>query len=266
MNIPRGFIEDENGVLRRNNYIFKEGQILKEETLLPNEEAVNSLLDSTVPSLDEAIRLALSYNSDTGNPTRDFNIYINKSGEEFKITDKQNKDTVAIITTDNNTYQLEPTPIINQDDTEALKSDDKDNAKAPEEIKDLNTKPETLTEADEDQSTKEQPEQETKQDNLALNSTYFIRRPNNLEELKEKINKRLVTQATYKVVDEISLSQEEFDNYAANLRQDAKFLKTFRPTPTDADFTCLAVKAPDGTTLLIDNSGYDSAQYVGLLD
>lgn len=98
-----------------------------------------------------------------------------------------------------------------------------------------------------------------------MDSAYFIRRPQNIEDLQNKIDRHLVNMATYQIVDEIELSEEEFNNYASNLRQDTKFLKSFRPNPTNADFTCIAVKSPDGTTLLVDNSGYDSAQYVSII-
>lgn len=336
MNIPKGFIKESDGNYRRGKFIFKEGHIVRESTLLPNEESKDDVLSNTSDTIEEAIRLALSYNSDMGNPTRKDNLFITKSGDAYKIDDKESSNTVAIITTDNNVYRLDFTDITNQDDTNKLKSDDKDNAKSPSEVKDLNTKPVELKESTElvytkevrtkdgkesmmftdetsdysaikqfikdyvtgyteddvevihydtpvtttinlddqieeaDEETSEEnaeSEPSTEENNLKpLSSTYFIRRPNNIDELKDKINKHLVTPATYSVVDEVSLNQEEFDDYANNLRQDKDFLKSFRPTPTDADFTCIAVKAPDGTTLLIDNSGYDSAQYVGLID
>lgn len=127
-------------------------------------------------------------------------------------------------------------------------------------IKTLLKSKDSLDEAD-DEPIEEQSKQETK----PITSTFFIRRPANLEELQEMVAKRLVTKATYSVVDEISLSNEEYDNYTSNLRQDVKFLSTFRPDPENTDYTVIAVKSEDRPTLLIDNSGYDSAQYVGIL-
>lgn len=125
------------------------------------------------------------------------------------------------------------------------------------------SKDDSLKEGSEDGDVpvEEQPKQEIK----PINSTFFIRRPVDLEELQGMIAKRLVTKATYSVVDEISLSNEEYDNYTSNLRQDVKFLSTFRPSPENTDFTCIAVISEDRPTLLIDNSGYDSAQYVGIV-
>ena len=101
--------------------------------------------------------------------------------------------------------------------------------------------------------------------NIKVNSAYFIRRPQNLEELQDKIDKNLVNLATYTVVDQVKLSQSEFDDYCENLRQDMDFLKSFRPEPMNTDFTCIAVSSESGPTLLIDNSGYNSAQYVSII-
>ena len=106
------------------------------------------------------------------------------------------------------------------------------------------------------------PEKET--DVTPVQSTYFIRRPQDISDLTDKIDRKLVTRATYTVVDEVTLSPEEYDNYVSNLRQDTKFLSSFRQSPTNTDFTCIAVKSTDRPTLLIDNSGYDSAQYIGM--
>lgn len=110
----------------------------------------------------------------------------------------------------------------------------------------------------------EEPKETPEEDNLATKSTYFIRRPSNLEELEDKVNKHLVTKATYQIADEVSLSPEEFNKFCENMREDQDFLKSFRPDQSDADFTCLAVKGPD-KTLLVDNGSSDSAQYVGIL-
>lgn len=106
---------------------------------------------------------------------------------------------------------------------------------------------------------------EDKEDNMALNTAYFVRRPNNGEELQNVIQKHLVQPSTYKIVDTITLDDVEFDDYMNNLREDKDFLKSFRPSPTDADFTVIEVKSNDGRTLLIDNSGYNSAQYISML-
>lgn len=115
-----------------------------------------------------------------------------------------------------------------------------------------------LNEADEDTA-----EETTEETSIEDNSTMFIRRPENLQDLQSKIAKHLVTPATYHVDKEITLTEEDFNNYCENLRQDTEFLAEFNPTQSDADFTCIAVKGPN-MTLLIDNSGYKSAQYVGI--
>lgn len=334
MNIPKGFIKCSDGNYRRGDFIFKDGQIIREAQLLPNEESKEVVSEQKFDTLDNCIRAVLSYSSDIGQELRLNNIYIKQSSDKYTFSDKESKDDVAIVTPDNNVYILKYTSITVSDDMSDLALPN--NAEPPKEVKDLNTKPKELKESTELVYTKEvrtkdgkesmmftdetsdysaikqfikdyvtgyteddvevihydtpvtttinlydqieeadaetseenaESEPSTEENNLKpLSSTYFIRRPNNIDELKDKINKHLVTPATYSVVDEISLSQEEFNDYANNLRQDKDFLKSFRPTPTDADFTVIAVKAPDGTTLLIDNSGYNSAQYVSLLN
>ena len=391
MRIPKGFIKDSNGVYRRGRYILHEGHIIREATLLPNNESKEDIYQKEFDTLEACINAVLAYSSDIGEAPRINNLYIKKSGDTYKVSETESKDDEAIITPDNNVYTLNMTEVINSEDTEALKSTDEDNAKAPKEEKELPSEPKELDESEDkefiktakttngqlfniyktkdgkylddnnvelsqdelieygitdesftngkvkqvkessitytkevrtkdgkesvmftddisdysailqfindyvdgysaddvevihydqpvttdtseslnEDDTEESPEtNENKTDTSnikPLSSTYFIRRPNNIDELRDKVEKHLVTPATYAVVDEIELSQNEFDDYANNLRKDMPFLKTFRPEPTDADFTCIAVKAPDGTTLLIDNSGYDSAQYVGII-
>lgn len=315
MKIPNGFIKESDGTYRRGSYIFDGHKIIKESTLLPTDEQREALIQTKYETLDDCIRGAIQYSSDVGQTLRTKDIYVDLVKEgEYSISEKQSNKTVAIITPDNNVYELKLTEITNQDDTKELKLDDKDNAEAPKEVKDLNTEPKELEDLKESADTKwkleiiangeltyygrmtadnidkvialansfepnqafaesekeiteaddETPE-ESKQEIKPLDSAYFIRRPNNIDELQDKINKHLVQAATYSVVDEVSLSQEEFDDYANNLRQDKQFLKTFRPEPSNADFTCIAVKSPDGKTLLVDNSGYDSAQYVSII-
>lgn len=345
MRIPKGFIKDSNGVYRRSRYILHEGHIIREATLLPNDDSKEDIYQKEFDTLEACINAVLAYSSDIGEVPRINNLYIKKSGDTYKVSETESKDAEAVITPDNNVYTLNMTKVINSEDTEALKSTDEDNAKAPKEEKELPSEPKELDESadesftngkvsqvkessitytkevrtkdgkesvmftddisdysailqfindyvdgysaddvevihydqpvitDTSKSLNEDATEESSETNedkdtsniKPLSSTYFIRRPNNIDELRDKVEKHLVTPATYAVVDEIELSQNEFEDYANNLRKDMPFLKTFRPEPTDADFTCIAVKAPDGTTLLIDNSGYDSAQYVGII-
>lgn len=139
--IPKGFIKDSNGVYRRKNFIYKDGKILRESTLLINEDSVEEIKEVTeYETLDEAIRLALSYNSDLGNPTRQSNIYIVKSKDKYSISEKDSKDAVAIITPDNNVYELNLTKIIDQSDVKEL-SPEKGTAEAPKEETKVETKP-----------------------------------------------------------------------------------------------------------------------------
>lgn len=101
---------------------------------------------------------------------------------------------------------------------------------------------------------------------IPTDTTYFIRRPKDLDDLVDKVDKKLVVKSSYQIVDTVELSNEEYDEYTSNLRQDTKFLATFRPDASDEyEFTCIEVTSGGKPTLLIDNSGYDSAQYVGIV-
>lgn len=305
---------------------LSETYLIKESTLLPNDESKEDLEQSKFETLDACVREALQYSGDIGQELRTKDIYIDLVKEgDYKISEKQSNKTVAIITPDNNVYELKLTEIINQDDNKELKSDDKDNAKAPKEVKELNAEPKELDDLKEAEDTKWkveitvngeltyysrmtakdiqevlslansiEPNQEfaesddskflksnevtvkeadeedpsvddVKEEINNVNSAYFIRKPADIHELEDKISKNLVSSATYSIVKEHKLPQDEFDAYLNDLRQSKDFLKEFKPNPTNADFTCIAVSSESGPTLLIDNSGYDSAQYVGIL-
>lgn len=386
MKIPNGFIKESDGVYRRNGYIFKEGQIIKEAEDKTIEEKPK------YDTLENCVNKVLTYSGQLGDcDPLVATTYINKVNDnEYEISDKQNKNTEAIITADRQVYYSKPE--IKSTDDKDLKLDDKDNAKAPKESE-PKTEPEELKESNEphtvvqiivngeltykgtykdeevqslidyaskvypnlalteegkyvesdtssttdkkykilqeklspselyskieehlrgrydgdslfrnlidwiwmdytfdnylkedDEGVKVGPKvkndvdlneeiepeddftkDEDTEDNLALNTAYFVRRPNNGEELQNVIQKHLVQPSTYKVVDTITLDDAEFDDYMNNLREDKDFLKSFRPSPTDADFTVIEVKSNDGRTLLIDNSGYNSAQYISML-
>lgn len=315
MKVPNGFIKDSDGNYRRGDYMFKEGQIIK---VLKEEE--NKKEAPKYDTLENCVHKVLSYSGQLGDcDPLVATTYINKVNDgEYEISDKQTKNTEAIITADRQVYYNRP---------EIKLPDDKDLApeegpKAPK-TEDLPTEPQELKE---DENTKWKIEievngeltyynrlpfkdiqeilsvansisptiqyesEEIKEDDefpseevdevpaedsstqdegpkeaATLNTAYFVRRPNNIDELESVINKHLVQPSTYKVVDEVTLSNEEFDSYLSNLREDKKFLQTFRPQPTDADFTVISVSSEDGRTLLIDNSGYNSAQYVSLI-
>ena len=306
---------------------LSETYLIKESTLLPNEESKEDLEQSKFETLDACVREALQYSGDIGQELRTKDIYIDLVKEgEYKISEKQSNKTVAIVTPDNNVYELKLAEITNQDDTKELAPEE--GAEAPKEVKVLNEEPkdmedlkeaeikeadnkftmeiivngelnykgsmtvkdiqevlsvansiEPFTESDEqflksnevkEVTVKEADDDEesvddVKEDITTVDSAYFIRKPADIHELEDKISKHLVSSATYSVVKEHKMSQEEFDKYLQDLRQSKDFLKEFKPNPTNADFTCIAVSAESGPTLLIDNSGYDSAQYVGIL-
>lgn len=306
---------------------LSETYLIKESTLLPNDESKEDLKQSKFETLDACIREALQYSGDIGQELRTKDIYIDLVKEgEYKISEKQGNKTVAIVTPDNNVYELKLAEVINQDDNKELAPEE--SSEAPKEVKDLNEEPKDLDDLKEADDTKWkmeiivngelnylgrmtakdiqevlsvansiEPTQEfaesddskflksneveevtvkeadeenpsvddVKEEISTIESTYFIRKPADMHELEDKISKHLVSSATYSIVKEHKMTQEEYDDYANDLRQSKDFLKEFKPNPTEADFTCIAVSADERPTLLIDNSGYDSAQYVGIL-
>lgn len=314
--VPNGFIKDSEGNYRRGDYMFKEGQIIK---VLKEEE--NKKEAPKYDTLENCVHKVLSYSGQLGDcDPLVATTYINKVNDgEYEISDKQTKNTEAIITADRQVYYNRPEIKLPDDkdlapeegpkapktedlstEPQELKESDKDVVDRIKEIKAkidyLKKKEEVagwdkydeaelqelqeelrkleLDEADEDFPSEEvddvpsedpSTQDEEPKEAATLNTAYFVRRPNNIDELESVINKHLVQPSTYKVVDEITLSNEEFDSYLSNLREDKKFLQTFRPQPTDADFTVISVSSEDGRTLLIDNSGYNSAQYVSLI-
>lgn len=322
MRIPNGFIKESDGKYRRGAFVFEGGKILRESTLLPTDEHKKELEQTKFETLDACIREALQYSGDIGQELRTKDIYIDLVKEgEYKISEKQSNKTVAIITPDNNVYELKLTEVINQDDTKELAPEE--GAEAPKEIKDLNEKPKELDELKETENTKwkveiivngelsylgrltkdeigevlsvansidpnvayteegkymeadedfiDSNELEEVNDNPDNTTVYdscrFIRLPRNIEIIQNAIDQGKLTPTTCTVIGEpVVLSQSEFDDYCSNLRQSKEFLAKFKPEPADTTYTCIAVKGEhEGPTLLIDNSGTDTAQYVSIL-
>lgn len=462
MRIPNGFIkESSTGLYKRNGYIFDGHKIVKESTLLPTKEEVESISERNFTSLDECIREVLAYSGDIGQEPRTTDIYVAKEKESYKVVKRLSDKVVAIIDPQNNVYETKLTEIPEQ--TDKSLAPDKDTAKAPKDVKEFPSKPKELKEteirytkevsgngdsvmftddtsdyeailqyvndyapkgtkpedctikhfdtpvisntsdykpkeedvkeildyakgleeaddhkwtlemyidgelsykgkmnkfdldevvstansicgglefntkywdslkegevdtkksytakeiyqhylkkgkskeeaakivagiftlpevtekdtdipslikkleeADEEEVTEEvndfpseEPVEEPAGANVnSLESTYFIRRPENLTVLQDKIDKHITTLSSYKIEDSIKLTPEEYDEYASNLRVDKEFLTKFRPKrTTDADFICIEVTSPDRPTLLIDNSDSSSAQYIGI--
>ena len=106
MRIPNGFIK-ESGVYRRDEYIFDGKHIIKESTLLPTKEEQEDLTQTKYETLEDSIREALQFSGDIGQELRTKDIYIDQVKEgEYKISEKKSNKTVAIITPDNNVYEL----------------------------------------------------------------------------------------------------------------------------------------------------------------
>lgn len=434
MKVPNGFIK-ESGVYKRNGYVFDGAHIIKESTLLPNKEQEDDLVQTKFETLEDCIREALQFSGDIGQELRTKDIYIDKVKDgEYKVSEKKSKNTEAIITPDNNVYKLNITEIPNQDDSKELANPDKDNAKAPKEIKEIETKPEELKETDlesgklyspkeifkhytdqgmpEEQAaslvaslmclpevTEKEPSKEdikrliaslkeaeifnqekftklvkqandleleqlkaaTCEEDIAsaratreatinqllkttnlhapsdkevkepempeeiideepitesmdekyflktikdVNGTFFkvykkdgkfydangkeltsdevsayklteaedpisfptskfVRLPHNIDEVLEHMPTSAL--ASYIISDEISLSQAEFDEYCGNLQEEKDFLRNFKPEKTTAVFNCIKVTTDNGNSLIIDPSGYATAQYVSII-
>lgn len=143
MKIPKGFIkESSTGLYKRNGYVFDGKHIVKESTILPNEETAE-LIDDTKLSLDDCIKSVLA-TSDLGQPTRPTDVYIDKSSDDnYIVSDKRTKNTVAIVAPDNNVYYLKFTEIPEQTDTKEL-APEKGTAEPPKEEKTIETKPKEL--------------------------------------------------------------------------------------------------------------------------
>lgn len=75
-------------------------------------------------------------------------LYVDKVKDRYKVSMKQSKNTQAIITPERNVYLLNLTEITNQDDTKVLANPDKDNAKAPKEIKKIEARPKEIKESE----------------------------------------------------------------------------------------------------------------------
>lgn len=128
---------------------------LNEAVLLPDDEG-KSVSDR--PKLDAnefedlmtCVRGVLDGTALTDDFDASLTLYVDRVGDRYKISMKQSKSTEAIITPERNVYLLNLTEVTNQDDTKELANPDKDNAKAPKELKSIDAKPEEIKESAED--------------------------------------------------------------------------------------------------------------------
>lgn len=136
------------GLLNRlsNQYLISEAALLiKPEGKSISEEP--EIKEESFVSMEYAIDSVLERNNEEGAELRDHDVYINKSAKDkFTVSDKQTKNTVALVTPEDNVFILRLTDIPEYD-VEDLKPD-KGIAKAPEELKTIEVKAEEIKEAD----------------------------------------------------------------------------------------------------------------------
>lgn len=144
-----GFIKDSEGTYRKGNFIFKDGKIMRESSIVP-EGTIEDLKDDYV-TLDECIRAVLAFPASIGEEPRTTNVYIDKSGKGFKVAKKLGKNTVAVVMSNRQVMDLKPRDIPEQTDTKVLENKDKeDKPQKPKAIKSF-AKPKELDKIKESQ-------------------------------------------------------------------------------------------------------------------
>ena len=249
-------------------------------------------------------------------------LYVDKSGDKYKVSKKQSKNTQAIITPERNVYMLNLTEITDQDDTKELANPDKDNAKAPKEIKKIETKPEEIKESEDSVSKlisevnalnskglsrgkvkkalsdlvdsnfhwyKADPDDDYEfsghfsindkeyefcidfEDNVyvelrnedgevlneaeeqSFNKARFVFGVNNLADLQDKLAKQLTTKSLYNVVDEIKVSDADYEKISSDFTALTNLLDSTE-TPKDTDILSvfrITTEAGDRPILLV---------------
>lgn len=119
-----GFIKDSEGVYRKGNFIFRDGKIIRESSIVP-EGTIKDLKDEYV-TLDECIRAVLAFPASIGEEPRVSNVYIDKSGKGYKVAKKLGKNTVAVVMSNRQVMDIKPRDIPEQTDTKALENKDKE--------------------------------------------------------------------------------------------------------------------------------------------
>lgn len=94
--------------------------------------------------------------------------------------------------------------------------------------------------------------------------TYFHRKMNNYEELRQYTSP-YAELAKYKVIKEVKLSREEFEQFKKDLIRTRSWL-TDLGTHTEEDGVPVVrvFTNSESTELLVDTQGYDYPRYVGL--
>mgnify|MGYP003305441507 CR=1 FL=1 len=113
-------------------------------------------------------------------------------------------------------------------------------------------------------------ENEEKQDETGSTSFTKIRPKQSvsLEDVRETLLDGETPKSNYIVVDEIELSEDEFEDLTNNLAKSKEFLNGVQPIDRkNYSFNVVKVSAPNNQyDLLIDPLGYDYPRYVGVID
>jgi hypothetical protein len=252
-----------------NQYLISEAAIL----IKPEGKSISDepeIKEDAFVSMEEAIDSVLKRNNEEGAELRDHDMYINKSAKDkFSVSDKQTKNTVALVTPEDNVFVLRFTdiPEYNADELKP----EKGTAEAPKEVKEISTKAEEIKEADEGETVEEiennEIDEPQEEDNaLIMPSAKFIYNAKDLKDLEDKIARNLTTRATYSIVDEKVLPQEEFDAFTNDFGKDYDFLGEFRPRRTDATYDCLLISSEGSDVkLLVDPSGTPRPKFMSIL-
>lgn len=138
--IKDSFIKDSEGVYRRgkfyikNNKIYRESDNLNESRIVP-ETDIKDIVDSYV-TIGEAIRSVINYSTTIGQPPRTSDIFINRTTNGYKPTEKySSKDTVAIVTSSNNVLAIRCKDVTPQFDDSLRLTDKEDLPVEPKEEK-----------------------------------------------------------------------------------------------------------------------------------
>ena len=281
---------------------------LDEAVLLPDDEK-KSISDR--PKLDAnefedvmtCVRGILDGTALTDDFDASLTLYVDKVKDRYKVSMKQSKNTEAIVTPERNVYLLNLTEITDQDDSKELANSDKDNAKAPKEIKKIEAKPEEIKESEDSVAKlinevntlnskglsrgkvkkalsdlvdsnfdwyKEDPEDDyefsghfsindedyefcvdfaddvyvelrnedgevlNEAEEQSFNKARFVFGVNNLADLQSKLADKLTTKSLYDVVDDIKISDEDYEKVSSDFSTLTNLLNSTE-TPKDTD-------------------------------
>lgn len=171
-----GFIKDSEGVYRKGSFVYRDGKIIRESNIVP--EGTIEDVEDNFTTMGECIRSVLSYSTTLGEPPRSTDVYIDKVGKNYKVSNKFSKNTVAVVTSQRQVIEIKAKDITEQTDDKALENKDaEDKPINPKEIKNF-SKPEDI-------------ETKTKKELKESDAT-----PDFLNDLKDLVNKHTRAEVT----------------------------------------------------------------------